>query len=258
MADKQNRWLDRETTERLLRGESPDNAVAPDVRDQAERLVRTLSALSGLSGLSAPGGTPPSDAPGELAGELAGELPGEAAALTAFREARAERDARAVREAWATDASVPQVPRVVRTAGGAIPEARVAPEGQRVAREEKITAEAVAALGRPGGSVSPGGSGGSGGSSTQGGSGAVGEVAALAAFRQARAVGGAEAGAVRVAHTADAGLVRIGGRGSESDLDDEATTGRDLGRRPRRSRPLRLGLAAALAIGMVGDRKSVV
>ncbi|MEU1182147.1 hypothetical protein ABZ464_31830 [Streptomyces sp. NPDC005820] len=77
MADKQDRWLDRETAERLLRGESPENAVAPQAQDQAERLARTLAALSAL-------GAEPlrSDE----------ELPGEAAALKAFSEARAARE----------------------------------------------------------------------------------------------------------------------------------------------------------------------
>ncbi|MFF4657029.1 hypothetical protein [Streptomyces sp. NPDC001381] len=79
MADKQDRWLDRETAERLLRGESPHDAVAPEARDQAERLARTLSALS------APGAGP-------LAADE--ELPGEAAALKAFSEARAARESR--------------------------------------------------------------------------------------------------------------------------------------------------------------------
>jgi len=73
MADEQYRWLDRETAERLLRGESPD-AVDPAARDQAEQLAEALGALST---------TPP------LTSE---ELPGEAAALAAFRKVRAERD----------------------------------------------------------------------------------------------------------------------------------------------------------------------
>ncbi|MEU1516654.1 hypothetical protein ABZ490_31695 [Streptomyces sp. NPDC005811] len=77
MADKQDRWLDRETAERLLRGESPENAVAPEAHDQAERLARTLAALSAL-------GAEPLRADEEL--------PGEAAALKAFSEARAARE----------------------------------------------------------------------------------------------------------------------------------------------------------------------
>ncbi|WP_460068748.1 hypothetical protein [Streptomyces sp. YKOK-I1] len=77
MADKQDRWLDRETAERLLRGESSENAVAPEAHDQAERLARTLAALSAL-------GAEPLRADEEL--------PGEAAALKAFSEARAARE----------------------------------------------------------------------------------------------------------------------------------------------------------------------
>ncbi|MET9056530.1 hypothetical protein ABZX99_01760 [Streptomyces antibioticus] len=78
MADKQDGWLDRETAERLLRGASADDAVGPAAskvdRDEAEQLVRTLAALSSLA-----------DAPAADTGEL----PGEAAALAAFRSARA-------------------------------------------------------------------------------------------------------------------------------------------------------------------------
>ncbi|MFH9576003.1 hypothetical protein [Streptomyces sp. NPDC017230] len=72
MADEQDRWLDRETAEILLRGESPE-AVDPAVRDRAERLARALGALS----------APPVPS--------SAELPGEAAALAAFRKVRAER-----------------------------------------------------------------------------------------------------------------------------------------------------------------------
>ncbi|WP_340376674.1 hypothetical protein U5640_17185 [Streptomyces sp. SS7] len=81
MADKQDRWLDRETAERLLRGESPENAVAPEAQDQAERLARTLAALSAL-------GAEPLRADEEL--------PGEEAALKAFSEARAARESPAL------------------------------------------------------------------------------------------------------------------------------------------------------------------
>ncbi|MGW2043990.1 hypothetical protein ACWCPF_02235 [Streptomyces sp. NPDC001858] len=145
MADKQDRWLDRETAERLLRGESPDNAVAggPVAREEAERLARTLSALS------APAAEPlPADE----------ELPGEAAALAAFRKAQAAR----------TDLAAHPDPAPLTGLPGVM------------------------------------------------GSGSVG------------------------AGAADAGLVRIGGRG------------RETGRCARRSRPARWGLAAALAVGMVG------
>ncbi|MFD7435020.1 hypothetical protein [Streptomyces sp. NPDC059861] len=73
-----------------------------------------------------------------------------------------------------------------------------------------------------------------------------GEAAALAAFRKVRADRDSELaaldapGAVR---TSDAGLVCIGGRAG----------GRTrAAHRPRRGRPVRLGLAAALAVAMVG------
>ncbi|MGW2489629.1 hypothetical protein ACWCV9_20770 [Streptomyces sp. NPDC001606] len=69
MADEQYRWLNRETAERLLRGE-PLEAVDPRARDQAERLSEALGALSARTA----GGT--------------AELPGEQAALAAFRTAR--------------------------------------------------------------------------------------------------------------------------------------------------------------------------
>ncbi|MGW1784297.1 hypothetical protein ACWCQQ_35085 [Streptomyces sp. NPDC002143] len=86
MADKQDRWLDRETAERLLRGESPDNAVAggPAAGEEAERLARTLSALSALAAEPLPADE---------------ELPGEAAALAAFRKAQADRTDLAVHTA---------------------------------------------------------------------------------------------------------------------------------------------------------------
>ncbi|MBD0423170.1 hypothetical protein H0H10_29110 [Streptomyces sp. TRM S81-3] len=75
MADEQDSWLDRETAELLLRGQSPE-AVDPAVRDRAERLARALHTLS----------SPPPP--------TSGELPGEAAALAAFRKVRAERAGR--------------------------------------------------------------------------------------------------------------------------------------------------------------------
>lgn len=73
MADEQYRWLDRETAERLLRGEALEAVDAAD-RDQAERLAKTLEAMTAEPPLT-------SD-----------ELPGEAAALAAFRAARERRD----------------------------------------------------------------------------------------------------------------------------------------------------------------------
>ncbi|WP_327317420.1 hypothetical protein [Streptomyces sp. NBC_01235] len=76
MADKQDRWLDRETAERLLRGESLDHAVDGAAGEQAERLATTLGALSALAAEPLPADE---------------ELPGEAAALAAFRKAHADR-----------------------------------------------------------------------------------------------------------------------------------------------------------------------
>ncbi|NEB12429.1 hypothetical protein G3I32_26940, partial [Streptomyces coelicoflavus] len=75
MADEQDEWLDRETAELLLRGESLEGleSTGPATRDRAGRLVAALGALSAHP--------VPDD----------GELPGEAAALAAFRKVRAER-----------------------------------------------------------------------------------------------------------------------------------------------------------------------
>ncbi|MEU0073321.1 hypothetical protein ABZ027_27775 [Streptomyces sp. NPDC006332] len=73
MADEQYTWLDRETAERLLSGESLEAVDVTD-RDRAERLAKTLDALSVET---APTGL---------------ELPGEDAALAAFRAARATRE----------------------------------------------------------------------------------------------------------------------------------------------------------------------
>ncbi|WP_260470673.1 hypothetical protein [Streptomyces sp. RP5T] len=72
MADESYRWLDLETAERLLRGESLE-AVDEAARDQAERLAKTLDSLT------------VEPAP------TSGGLPGEEAALAAFRKVRAER-----------------------------------------------------------------------------------------------------------------------------------------------------------------------
>ncbi|WP_338896428.1 hypothetical protein WBG99_12645 [Streptomyces sp. TG1A-60] len=72
MADEQNRWLNRDAVERLLRGE-PLEAVDADTRARADRLAEALDALT--AELSPP--TPQNT-----------ELPGEEAALAAFRMAR--------------------------------------------------------------------------------------------------------------------------------------------------------------------------
>ncbi|MFF6993611.1 hypothetical protein ACFY93_01405 [Streptomyces sp. NPDC008313] len=73
MADEQYRWLDRETAERLLRGE-PLEGVDARVREQAERLAGALDELAAVPSRT--------DA----------AVPGEAAALAAFRTARAGGD----------------------------------------------------------------------------------------------------------------------------------------------------------------------
>ncbi|MEW2315005.1 hypothetical protein [Streptomyces bauhiniae] len=69
MADEHDKWLDGETSERLLRGE-PLEAVDAEARVPADR-------LAGLLGTLAAQGAP-----------ATGELPGEKAALAAFRDAR--------------------------------------------------------------------------------------------------------------------------------------------------------------------------
>ncbi|MGW3630718.1 hypothetical protein ACWD7F_11225 [Streptomyces sp. NPDC005122] len=74
MADEDYRWLDREAAERLLRGE-PLETIDAGTKERVERLAE---ALASLVAEPAPGGA---------------ELPGEAAALAAFRAARAGRDA---------------------------------------------------------------------------------------------------------------------------------------------------------------------
>ncbi|MGW7262421.1 extensin [Streptomyces sp. NPDC054842] len=73
MADEHDRWLDRDAAERLLRGE-PLETVDADTREQADRLAGALRALASAPPLSS------------------AELPGEAAALAAFRAARAGAD----------------------------------------------------------------------------------------------------------------------------------------------------------------------
>ncbi|WHM37020.1 hypothetical protein [Streptomyces sp. BPTC-684] len=77
MADERHEWLDEDAAERLLRGES---VVPADdrAREQAERLSAVLRALAGP------------DVRQTMDVTAARELPGEAAALAAFRGARAE------------------------------------------------------------------------------------------------------------------------------------------------------------------------
>jgi hypothetical protein len=73
MADEQDRWLDRDAAERLLRGEPPA-VIDADTRARAEALADALAALV------------PAPAP------TSAELPGEEAAVAAFRAARTARD----------------------------------------------------------------------------------------------------------------------------------------------------------------------
>ncbi|MFF1379906.1 hypothetical protein [Streptomyces sp. NPDC058308] len=100
MADEQHKWLDRDTAERLLRGE-PLEGIDPGARAQADRLAQALAALAEQDRGAAPeraatdlpAGTETgavAGAAGHRPGPLSGELPGEAAALAAFRAARAE------------------------------------------------------------------------------------------------------------------------------------------------------------------------
>ncbi|MEV6112173.1 hypothetical protein AB0L59_06520 [Streptomyces sp. NPDC052109] len=90
MADEQYKWLNRETAERLLRGESLE-AVDACARDQAERLSRALGALSAE------------------AAPTTGELPGEQAALAAFRKAREAAGAERTAAGRAADTSRPSL-----------------------------------------------------------------------------------------------------------------------------------------------------
>nr|WP_168510559.1 hypothetical protein [Streptomyces sp. S1D4-11]QIY97870.1 hypothetical protein HEP87_32730 [Streptomyces sp. S1D4-11] len=77
MADEQDKWLDRDAAERLLRGE-PLEAVDADTQGRAKRLADVLGALA------------PEPAP------TSAELPGEAVALAAFQQARAGRNGEVV------------------------------------------------------------------------------------------------------------------------------------------------------------------
>ncbi|WP_447037821.1 hypothetical protein [Streptomyces sp. DSM 118878] len=88
MADEQEKWLDRDAAERLLRGEPLDD-VDPHARVQADRLAQALGALA-------------ADDRGNAPAEA--ELPGEAAALAAFRAAHADSAKAGARAPFATAA----------------------------------------------------------------------------------------------------------------------------------------------------------
>lgn len=127
MADEQYRWLDRETTELLLRGASLE-AVDPAVRDQAERLAKTLEGLTG---------EPP---PGSV------ELPGEAAALAAFRAARSDVPAERSAAGPPSAAPPPSDAGVVRIGGPG-----GSPRRSRRGRSARFVLTAVLAAGTVGG-----------------------------------------------------------------------------------------------------------
>jgi hypothetical protein len=142
MADEQYTWLNRETAERLLRGE-PLEAVDLSARDQAERLSRALGALS------------------SQAAAADGELPGEQAALAAFRKAReaaeAERPAGAL-TGGAPGRSVPAIDaglvRIGSPAGSGIRDRR-----PRWGRPVRLALAAVMAAGTLGGVAMAAGTG---------------------------------------------------------------------------------------------------
>ncbi|WP_406455484.1 hypothetical protein OH768_20005 [Streptomyces sp. NBC_01622] len=120
------RWLDRETAELLLRGESLE-AVDPAARDQAERLARTLGAL----------------AVEPTSGKA--ELPGEEAALAAFRAARTGNDVERAAlggpgRAHSSDAGLVRLGRPVETV-----------RGPRLGRPARFGLTAALAVGLAGG-----------------------------------------------------------------------------------------------------------
>ncbi|MEU5580120.1 hypothetical protein ABZ791_16110 [Streptomyces huasconensis] len=92
MADEQDKWLDRDAAERLLRGE-PLEDVDPHARAAADRLAQALGALAAGDGSATRAQTDAT--PGTTSGAAPGELPGEAAALAAFRAAKAAKATRA-------------------------------------------------------------------------------------------------------------------------------------------------------------------
>ncbi|MEU6664426.1 hypothetical protein [Streptomyces sp. NPDC046727] len=142
MADEQDKWLNRETAERLLRGE-PLEAVDPSARDQAERLYRTLGALSAAT------------AP------ATGELPGEEAALAAFRKAREAAEAERTAAAHATAA--PRTPAPGPDAGlvriGPRTRTGIQARRPRWARPVRLALAAAVAAGTLGGVAVAAGSG---------------------------------------------------------------------------------------------------
>ncbi|MFG2458947.1 hypothetical protein ACGFWE_18045 [Streptomyces sp. NPDC048523] len=130
MADESYGWLDLETAERLLRGESLE-AVDEAARDQAERLAKTLDALT-----AEPAPT-------------SGALPGEEAALAAFRKVRADRA-----DDWVSPPAPGRRPAEARSADAGLvrigaPEARSGRARRR--RPAHLGLAAVLAVGMVGG-----------------------------------------------------------------------------------------------------------
>ncbi|MBG7700557.1 hypothetical protein HCJ76_21275 [Streptomyces sp. MC1] len=142
MADEQYKWLNRETAERLLRGE-PLEAVDPSARDQAERLSRALGALSAQ------------------AAPAPGELPGEQAALAAFRKVREA--AEAERTAAAHAPAAPRTPARGTDAGlvriGAPARTGIRTRRSRRGRPVRLALAAAVAAGTLGGVAVAAGSG---------------------------------------------------------------------------------------------------
>ncbi|MFI6358724.1 hypothetical protein ACIBJF_40390 [Streptomyces sp. NPDC050743] len=144
MADEQYKWLDRETAERLLRGESLE-AVDASAHDQAERLSRALGALSVQTA------------------RATGELPGEQAALAAFRKAREAAGAERTAVGRAGGTSGLPVPVPGADAGlvriGARDRTGIPPRRPRWARPVRLALAAVVAVGTVGGVAMAAGTG---------------------------------------------------------------------------------------------------
>lgn len=252
MADKQYGWLDAETAERLLRGESLDNAVDAAARDEAERLAKTLGALT----VDPP---PPS-----------AELPGEAAALAAFRTARTARSApvRTEQPAHPTGRTATAHPASGDTAAshpapGPTSAFTPAPGHAAASGDTAVSHPAsdptgafAPASGRAAGSGPA--SGDTAASRPAGGPTGAGDPdqrdAAASAPGRDRAFGRRRSGR--------RGVVSVVGQlapaDAEADLVRIGAPAHHAAPRPRRGSPLRVGLVAALALGMAGGVAAAV
>ncbi|MEW2305102.1 hypothetical protein AB0958_34995 [Streptomyces sp. NPDC006655] len=128
MADEQYTWLNRETAERLLRGESLE-AVDESARDQAECLAARLGALSARA----------------TAADT--ELPGEEAAVAAFRKARESAEEERTDAAWRPGAAGQGADAGLFRLGGAGRRPSRAPRWARPARLGLAAALAAGMLG---------------------------------------------------------------------------------------------------------------